>query len=79
MEYFLVFVILCLVGCLVYLESQHTKQIKIIISAKLSRDVFDFKEANKEETYIEEPNLNEVSLEDMPEDELLRAINKQNE
>lgn len=63
-----------LIGFLFFKEHQHKKVIRDILSARLSRDVSDFQYATKEESAESyEPPAEEVPLEDVEVDELMKS------
>ena len=65
-----------LVGFLFFKEYQHKKEIRDILSARLSRDVYEFKEGVEEEKEeIPEPSPEEIPLEKVEVDELFKNKN----
>lgn len=63
-----------LIGFLFFREYQYKKEIREILSARLSRDVYEFQEAAEEEKEPEPEPLppEEIPLEDVSTDELLK-------
>ena len=70
--------ILSLVGLLLYKECQHAKTIKNILAAKLSENAQEIQSVinKKEEKQESGQAVDEIPLEDLDAEEMLKVLNK---